>query len=58
MTKEDLRLELEDLMLMSSVDPISMPILRCGASYLGHEVQNFIVVAVDREFTKNSVADS
>ena len=57
MTKEDLRLELEDLMFMSSVIPISMPILRCGALYLGHEVQNFIIVAVDRLFSKNSVPD-
>ena len=55
MTKEDLRLELEDLLLMTSIAPISLPILRCGPSYLGHEIQNFIVVAVDNDFTMNSV---
>ena len=47
MSNEDLRDELEDLMMTTYLSTISMPILRPGASYLGHVVANFIITSLD-----------
>jgi hypothetical protein len=54
MSNEDLRDELEDLMMTTYLSPISMPILRPRASYLGHVVANFIIVSLDPQAQMSS----
>ena len=52
---EELVIELSDIMHLSGTPIMSFPILRCGASYLGNNIHNLIVVCVNHEADPETV---
>ena len=50
MDPEGYWIELEDIVYQSGSEILSYPILECGRKYLGHIVNNFIIVCVDYKY--------
>ena len=49
MDTDEFRIELKDMIAASNTDILSFPLLKCGYTYFGEVVHNFIVVIVDYE---------